>query len=197
MLNRFDGLGGHTAHNGVGWNVFRHYCSGSDHRVLADSHSRQDGGIGANPHIALQHHSSGNRIASVFWGDTMIEGRDDDVVPNLAAVADDEPTLILKSTTGVDKHTFAKGGVLTAIRGEWREQREAFRHLLTGEFAHKLAKFRLGVIAAIDFGSDLLGLIRQSNHDQMHVGTASYGVAGIHIGEEFAGGDTWLFTHGD
>ena len=59
----FDGLGGVSAHEGVGCYVAGDHCHGADDGSVADAHARHDGGFVADPHVIAD---DGVALAGIF-----------------------------------------------------------------------------------------------------------------------------------
>ena len=71
----------------------------------------------------------------------MIERGEYDVVPDLAAVAEGYPAVILKVAASVDEHFVSYGDVLTEVRIERREDAERRRNPVAEQVGKQPAHF--------------------------------------------------------
>ena len=71
----------------------------------------------------------------------MVERGKDHIMPDLASVAYRDSAVILKMTTGVDKHIFAYGDVFTEIRIEGWENAQRLRNFIAEQLGQQPAHF--------------------------------------------------------
>ena len=95
----------------------------------------------------------------------MVERGKDHIMPDLASVAYRDSAVILKMTTGVDKHIFAYGDVFTEIRIEGWENAQRLRNFIAEQLGQQPAHFIRRMISRIQVERDATGLVTHLVHE--------------------------------
>ena len=123
-----------TTYNRIRCHIFRYHSSGTYNGIITDSHSLKNRRVRTYPYILTEYNRCRISRFTVFRSESVIERGEYDVVPDLAAVAEGYPAVILKVAAGVDKHIFTYGDVLTEIRIEGWENAQRLRNFISEQF---------------------------------------------------------------
>ena len=183
-MNVMDHLGGHAAHHRIGRNIPRHHRACGHHGAVANGHPGQHGGVGADPDPFSDMNGSREHVAAPLRLHGVVQSGQHHIVANQDAVADENAPLILKLAAHVDKDMLADVDVLTAVRVEGREQREALIHWLAGQPGEQDAQLLRRMVAAVDLRREAQRLLTGPVHEQMRLAPVLYGFSAVQILEK-------------
>ena len=104
--NIFDLSGWYPGNHRISGNISSDYGASRDHRIVPDSHPRQNHGVGPDPHIFAKHNGGRKVVPAMFRNKIVIDRSQNHIVPNQRPVANGNASLILKAAPGIDKHVF-------------------------------------------------------------------------------------------
>ena len=168
--SRFESLDdprGHAAHHRVGRHVARHHGPGGHHRVLADGHPLQDGGVRANPHVAPHGDGGGVGGLAPCGLEEVVERGEHHAVPHLAAVAQRHAAVVLEVAAGVDEHPAPDVEVLAEIRVERREDAHRVVHPVAHQARQQAAHLVGRMVGGVQFERDAPGIVGVPNLNQI------------------------------
>src|SRR5690606_21712999 len=75
--------------------------AGTDDGVVPDRHPGEDGHVRPEPYVAAEDDARGVHVGAAGRVEVVVERREDGVVPDEAAVPDDDAALVLEAAAGV------------------------------------------------------------------------------------------------
>ena len=120
-----------TTYNRIRCHIFRYHSSGTYNGIITDSHSLKNRRIRTYPYIPTEYNRCRISRFTVFRNQPVIKCSKNDVMPDLATIANSHATMILKMTTSINKHTLTNDNILTEIRIKRWKDTERRRNLIT------------------------------------------------------------------
>ncbi len=99
--------GGNAADDRIVRHVFGNHRPCRDDGVVADGHALQDRGVRTDPDVPSERDRRRVGRLAVFGGKAVVERGEDDVVSDLAVVADGYASVVLEVAAGIDEYTAA------------------------------------------------------------------------------------------
>ncbi len=146
-----DDSGGNSAGHDVFRNVSGYDRARGYYRIVADSHSAEDRSVRSYPDVSSQPDGGCQQFMSATWIQIVIDGRENDLMPDEASVADGYAALILKTASGVDENSLSDGYVFAEIGIDRGEEAEIIGYILAGKLRHKSAQLALLMESGVDF----------------------------------------------
>ena len=163
-------LCGNAADDAVGRNILCDHRSCGHYRIVPDGHSLGDGGVGAYPDPLAKDDRGRVGVAPVLGSDAVVEGREDHVVPYLAAVPDYHSAVVLEMAAGIDEHILSYSDVLPEVSVQRREYLECRIYRLPEQPREQLPYLVRLVIGAVQLEGYLPRLIAHPVHKFVYLG---------------------------
>lgn len=170
LKDSFDRFGGDSADDGVGRNVLRDNRPCRDDGVVADGHALQDRGVRTDPDVPSERDRRRVGRLAIVGRETVVECGEDDVMPNLAVVADGYAAVILKVAAGIDEYPAADMDVLAEIGVERREDAQRGIDLPPEQPREQGPHFVGRVVSVVQLEGDTSGLVAHFVHETVYVG---------------------------
>ena len=120
-----------ATYNRIRFHIFCHYSSGTYNSIITDSHSLKNRRVRTYPYILAEYDRCRISRFTVLRSQPVIKCSKNDIMPDLATIANSHTTMILKMTAGINKHTLTNGNILTKIRiKRWKDPKRRW-HLIT------------------------------------------------------------------
>src|SRR5699024_5990412 len=146
---------------------------------------RQNGCVGANPHIFSNMDGCGVHISSFFWIFVMVQCCQNHVMSQQSTIADGDAALILHSASAVEKYVFPNGQILPTVCIERRKDCKIFPNGFSCQFAEQFCDFFRRMVSIVELCSDFQGFLCQHMHTLMHVGTSHNFFSAVHNCQKF------------
>lgn len=154
-----DETGRVAADHSTWFHVPGNHGPGGHDSAVAHGDARKQDGARAHPHIIAQPHRLRHHAAAAFDIHVVIEGGDDDIVPDEASVPDEDAALVLELAATVDEHVLAEMDVPAAVGVKRREQGEPFGNRAPRQLLHERLQLVGRVVAAVDLHADADGFL--------------------------------------
>ena len=111
MLHCLDHFRRDATDHSVGWNILSHHSTRSYHSPITNGHSCGDSRIGANPDMLPQLDGCIMVFTALARIEVVVDGGQNNIVTNQAAIPNLDAPLILKMTAGIDKNILANADI--------------------------------------------------------------------------------------
>ena len=111
MLHCLDHFRRDATDHCIGRYVLGHHSTRSYHRPITNGHSCGDGRIGANPDMLPQLDGCIMVFTALARIEVVVDGGQNNIVTNQAAIPNLDAPLILKMTAGIDKNILANADI--------------------------------------------------------------------------------------
>ena len=165
----FDDFGRDASDDAVGRYVLSDHGSCRHDGIVPDSHPFCDGGVGAYPDPLAEDDGGRVGVAPVLGSDAVVEGREDHVVPYLAAVPDYHSAVVLEMAAGIDEHILSYSDVLPEVSVQRRKHLERRIHRLPEQPREQLPYLVRLVIGAVQLEGYLPRLIAHPVHKLVYL----------------------------
>lgn len=183
-MDASDRFGRDSADDGVGRDIARYHRPCCNDGIVTDGYSLEDRGVRPDPDIPAECDRRRVGRLAVFGRKAVVERGEDDVVPDLAVVADGYATVVLKMAAGVDEYPAADMDVFAEIGVERREDAQRGSDLAAEQPGEQGPHLAGRVVSAVQLERDTPGLVAHFVHEPVDIGRVER-AARLHIFQKF------------
>lgn len=169
-MDASDRFGRDSADDGVGRDIARDHRPCRDDGVAADGYALQNRGVRTDPDVSSERDRRRVGRLAVSGGKAVVERGEDDVVSDLAVIADGYASVVLKVAAGVDEYTAADADVFPEIGIERRKDAQRGIGRLPEQLGEQCPHLVGRMIGAVQLEGDAPRFAAYLVHETVYLG---------------------------